>query len=79
MTSKEQSIIFYAFRYALGRMTYAVGEVVEHLEEKWDELDGETQLRIQTEIREAISREQAGTAFDEECWRVVLKLKRKQV
>lgn len=50
----DDSIVFYAFRYALGRKTYAVNHVVDFLIENWNLLSGTVQETIQREIREAI-------------------------
>jgi len=72
--SKEinQNIVFYAFRYALGRRTYAVSDVVDYLKENWEELDNQTQVQIRNEIGKAIDREQAGSHCDIKKWRELL-------
>ena len=67
-------ILFYAFRYVLGRMTYAVTTVVEELIVNWDEFDVNTQILIKKEILEAISDEKAGMQMDVDEWEKILKL-----
>ena len=70
----NSAIIFYAFRYALGRKTYVVSEVVDYLIENWKELSNTTQFLIQTEIRIAIERKEAGMNMDVKQWKKLLKL-----
>jgi hypothetical protein len=50
--STEESIIFYAFRYALGRHSYAVGEVAQYVISKRDTLSPQTKALIVKEINE---------------------------
>ena len=50
--SNEESIIFYAFRYALGRHSYAVGEVAQYVIAKRDTLSQQTKDLIVKEINE---------------------------
>jgi len=50
--SNEESIIFYAFRYALGRHSYAVGQVAQYIIYKRDILGQQTKDLIIKEIRE---------------------------
>lgn len=69
-----QDIVFFAFRYALGRKTYAVGEVVEELVRVWSQLDPRLQRQIKHEITEALILDRAGMKCDIESWNKVLKL-----
>ncbi len=39
----NEDITFYAFRYALGRMTYAVKDVTEYLIENWDKISNKNE------------------------------------
>ena len=71
----NKHIIFWAFRYALGRMTYAVDEVVEYLIFNWDKMSVETKEQIQKEIREAIKKKNIGMDCDKLNWERILKLK----
>ena len=50
--SDEESIIFYAFRYALGRHSYAVGQVAQYVISKRDTLSQQTKDLIVKEINE---------------------------
>jgi len=67
-------ILFYAFRYALGSMTYAVSTVVDELVRNWDEFEVHTQDLIKQEIIDAISDGKAGMEMDINEWRRVLDL-----
>lgn len=62
-----------AFRYALGRQTYVVSDVVETIIRNWDELSSDVQHKIKIEIEEAISRDMAGHEMDVKQWKKVLK------
>ena len=48
----EESIIFYAFRYALGRRSYAVGQVAQYVISKRNTLSQQTKDLIVKEINE---------------------------
>ncbi len=50
--SDEESIIFYAFRYALGRHSYAVGQVAQYIISKRNTLSQQTKDLIVKEINE---------------------------
>lgn len=62
-----------AFRYALGRQTYVVSDVVETIIRNWDELSSNVQRRIKMEIEEAISKNMAGHEMDVKEWKKILK------
>ena len=46
-----------AFRYYLGRQTYAVSDFCELLAQEWSNLDSFTQTLILKELREAINKD----------------------
>jgi len=48
----EESIIFYAFRYALGRHSYAVAQVAQYVISKRNTLSQQTKDLIVKEINE---------------------------
>lgn len=73
MTQEEQNITFYAFRYALGRKTYVVSEVVAYLNNNWFKLDSVIRKQIQNEIKEAIEKDEAGMEVDKKDWKKVLE------
>ena len=50
MDVNQQHILFFAFRYALGRKTMASMIVADELVNKWDELTESTQKLIKREI-----------------------------
>jgi len=65
-------ILFYAFRYALGRMTYAVHDVAsEIIRHAKDIPEGERNNMIR-EIKEALEKDQAGMDMDRKQWEKVL-------
>ena len=51
----SESVIIYAVRYALGRMSYAVGDVCDYVKCKKNELSEECKKIIVKEIRENIA------------------------
>ena len=51
MPKNEEDILFFAFRYALGRRTGAVGLICDELKNRWQELRPATQRQIHDEIR----------------------------
>lgn len=78
MTRTEQDILFYAFRYALGRRTGVVSFMVGQIKNKWHDLHPNTQNQIQREILE---RKNDGGVFgglgdkcDIDSWQEVLDL-----
>lgn len=68
----DDRIIFYAFRYALGRRSYAVADVVGYVLFHWDELQGKTKELMKKEIKTALDENRAGMDMDERQWRRVL-------
>ena len=68
----NDDIVFYAFRYALGRKTYAVGIVVDYILGNWDLLKPATKGLIQAEIEEAIEKGNAGMEIDVKEWTKIL-------
>jgi hypothetical protein len=67
-------ILFYAFRYALGRKTYAVSTVADCIKKNWDEIDENTKSVIIKEIKMAIENENAGMDCDKKKWNEILEL-----
>ncbi len=61
-----------SFRYALGRKTYIVAEVVENILKNWDMLSSKAKNKIQEEIKEAIKDDNAGSQIDIEQWNMIL-------
>lgn len=47
----NKNILIFAFRYGLGRRTYAVKEIVDMLKTNWNLLEGHTKEQIKHEIR----------------------------
>lgn len=63
-----ESIMFYAFRYALGRRTYAVYDVSQFLIKNQKFLHKNTKNKIIEEIQEAIDANNIGMEMDELEW-----------
>lgn len=69
----DQTILTWAFRYCLGRRSYAVGDCINHLIEHWNDLNKPMQKLICKEIRTAIEQGDAGGKYDIEGWKRVLR------
>ena len=76
--SVSENMIMWSFRYALGRRTGAVIDVIDHLKMYWEQLRPFTQDQIQHEIRRAIEMRMAGDECDIEKWREISQLKLKE-
>lgn len=72
----NDDIAFYAFRYALGRMTYVVSDVCTYLKENAERLMAPTRNKIIKEIEYAIKGDRAGLQMDVEEWLIVVKFLR---
>jgi hypothetical protein len=64
-----------SFRYALGRKTYIVAEVVENILKNWDMLSSKAKNKIQEEIESAIKNDNAGCQIDIDQWNIILSKK----
>jgi hypothetical protein len=72
MNPTEETILIFAFRYALGRRSTAPGIVANHLIKQWANLAPHSQDQVREEINTAIIRGDAGHPCDVETWREVL-------
>lgn len=72
----HEDILFYAFRYALGRSTGAVDRVIGSLEVHWDKLESHTQKQIKNEIMEHQERFKIDGLYGKD-WQKVLALETK--
>jgi hypothetical protein len=70
----NSEILFYAFRYALGRSTYAVNTVVNEIIKTWEVTPRYTQLQFKSEIETAIRSDRSGMQMDVSEWQRVLDL-----
>ena len=61
-----------SFRYALGRRTYIVTEVVDDILINWDKLSRKFKDTIAKEIKEAIENNNAGDQMDIQEWNKIL-------
>jgi hypothetical protein len=69
----SENMIMWAFRYALGRRTGAVQDVIECLDKHWKSLKQFTRDQIKIEIKIAIDRDEAGSQCDVNNWKRVLE------
>jgi purine-nucleoside phosphorylase len=67
----DDNVLFFAFRYALGRKSMAVLTVVDELVKKWDSLPQTTKQQIKREIREC---HDLGMDYDKQQWERILCL-----
>lgn len=67
------TLAFYAFRYALGRMTYAVGDVCGILIKNKDKIDIYNKELMIKEIKYAIKNKHAGWECDVKDWVKVME------
>ena len=69
-----EHLIYTMFRYALGRRSYIVSQIVSFFENNWDKLETKTKQLIHREIQEALDRNRAGAEMDKQQWKKLLKL-----
>ena len=72
--SEQRDILIYAFRYALGRMTYAVHTVSEIIIRDWDTFSEFDKSLFKKEIKEAIRMDCIGMKMDRKQWSKILEL-----
>lgn len=68
----EEEILFYAFRYALGRRTHAVDTVAKSLIKHGHIFQKSTRELVVAEIRDAEERKTIGDKCDRESWNKVI-------
>lgn len=64
----SEDIMFWAFRYTLGRATYSVYDVTTTIIQKAAEISPKTRALMVKEITEAIGNERAGWDCDVQAW-----------
>lgn len=69
-----EDILFYAFRYALGRMTYAVAGVASEIRAHNPTLTKKTRALIIKEIKEAYKADGLGMDMDRKEWLKTLNI-----
>ena len=70
----DREILFYAFRYALGRSTYAVHTMVECIENNWESLTIHDKNKIKKEIRDMFLDRTTLMDMDKREWTKILEL-----
>jgi hypothetical protein len=70
----QDILMFCAFRYALGRMTYVVGAICDIMRANWSEMSASRREMFKKEIREAIATGRAGMDMDVKEWESLLAL-----
>lgn len=71
-SDNDRLILWSAFRYALGRMTYIVDVVAGEIKRNAHRLDSLDKKKMCDEIEEAISRGEAGQNCDIAVWQSVV-------
>ena len=75
LTQLETKLLFWmAFRYALGRSTYIVNDMIRLIKINWGNMRGDEQAKFKQEINQAIDRGHAGMEIDVIEWRKILEL-----
>lgn len=69
MIQIDENILVYAFRYALGRRTYAPTEIVKSILKNWDNLSIITKELFKDEIKEAYD---LGDRCDQDEWKKII-------
>lgn len=72
--NETNSMIFYAFRYCLGRRSYVVGDCVAYLCKHWARIDARIQADIKRNITAAFAHDRYGSEIDRAEWAKVLDL-----
>lgn len=68
----DNDLIIYAFRYALGRRSYVVSDVVSALADLWDKLKYNQKVTIRNEIMRALEENKAGDSIDRDLWKTII-------
>lgn len=75
MDTVQSDIIFYAFRYALGRRSYSVSTVVNYIKNNMPLVHDRVKKVMIKEIQEAVAEQRAGDEFiDAPEWTTLRKL-----
>lgn len=72
--SEQREALIYAFRYALGRMTYATHTMQQVITQAWPHLNDGTKELIKREIRQAEEDKMIGHECDRQGWLKLLEL-----
>lgn len=77
-TKSDEDLLFFAFRYALGRRTGVVDFIVGMLTNRWEDIKPETRVQIQQEILNHEVHYGLGDQCDKDAWNEILSLKVKK-
>lgn len=72
--TQQRDFLIYAFRYTLGRATYAPHTVIAVLKNAWPELGSGDRALFKREIKEAVQADLAGYPCDKKAWMSILSL-----
>ena len=70
----DREILIYAFRYALGRCTYASQTMSYVIRKNWAQLSEHDKQLFKREIEQAIEQDMAGMDCDVAEWKKVLEM-----
>lgn len=75
LPQRQEDILFFAFRYALGRRTAVVSMICDELKSKWHRISTNTQEQIKHEIKTYPQMYGSlGDQCDVEDWQEILEL-----
>lgn len=72
--SEQREVLIYAFRYALGRMTYSTMTMQHVITQAWPHLNDGTKALIRREIMQAEEDQMIGHECDRQGWLKLLEL-----
>jgi len=78
MSQEDETILMFAFRYALGRKSSAPSYMVDVLIKNWKNINEQMKIQIRDEIKTAIKRGEAGMDCDVKTWQRITKLNVKE-
>lgn len=68
----DSDMLFYAFRYCLGRMTYSVSTTVDEILRVWDDIPAGDRQRMRNEAKRALDAGQGGMQMDRDQWQRII-------
>ena len=69
----QECIWWCVYNYALGRMTYIVGEVVDLIMKHYDQIPQKTKWLMARDVERALKQDKAGMQCDADDWMDVLR------
>ena len=70
----QEELLIYAFRYTLGRASYAPHTVIGIIKTSWSDFNESTRELFKREINEAFLRNKLGHDYDKQAWLSIVEL-----